>query len=117
MAKTARMRGHQKTIRLGRSSRAEGTKEAIVNFFVLLPVTSWRKTRNTLTPPAPSPSREVGEASENDKAVAALAALGGRDGVAQRWATTRCGGWFVTLVFAMSSHTSFELRVGVWFSR
>ena len=50
--------------------------------------------------------RDGWEASENDKAVAAPAALGGRDGVAQRWATTQRGGWFVSLVFTASCHIS-----------
>ena len=38
---------------------------------------------------------KMAAASENDKAVAAPAELGGRDGVAERWATTWCGRWFV----------------------
>ena len=44
----------------------------------------------------------LGGASGNDEAVAAAAALRGRDGAAQRWATSRRGRWFVSryLVFS-----------------
>ena len=38
----------------------------------------------------------AGPAAVDDEAVVAGAPLGGRDGVAQRWATVWCGSWFVT---------------------
>ena len=41
----------------------------------------------------------AGLAAVDDEAVVAEAPLGGRDGVAQRWATTWQGGWCVCRVF------------------
>ena len=61
---------------------------------------------------------QAGLAAVDNEAVVAEAPLGGRDGVAQRWATTWRGGWFVFCFSCISLLTSLELRVicafGLW---
>ena len=61
-------------------------------------------------------NKKIAKALGVPEGVAAPVALGGLDGVAQRLATMRRGGWFVCLVFAISSHISGKARC-VWFSR
>ena len=55
-------------------------------------------------------------AAVDDEAVVAEAALGGRDGAAQRWATTWRGGWFCDSSSCICLLTSLELRVICAFS-
>ena len=58
----------------------------------------------------------AGLATVDDEAVVAEAALGGRDGAAQRWATTWRGGWFCDSSSCICLLTSLELRVICAFS-
>ena len=52
-------------------------------------------------------SQHAGLEAVDNEAVVAEAALGGRDGVAQHWATTWPGGWFVSCFLAfLVSHLS-----------